>query len=114
MSIYRWTSCVNKNFIIMDFPIALETKAFVQGKTELEQIMYVCLSQRYSTILQDHRKGTNVDVHYKDVGIILMEVKATLKQISGVVVESVEFNNDVIQVLYHYNGNIEKYNYYID
>lgn len=97
----------------MDLPIALEMKRTVSGKEELEQVMFICLSQQFGTILHDGNKGTKIAVHTRDYTKLRMGATVTLNAIEGVQVEQILADDDYIQIIYNYNGNIEKYNYYL-
>lgn len=99
----------------MDFPISLESKRFVSGKEELEQVIFISLSQRFGTILHDERKGTNLSVHRNDVSKMKLDVQVTFDSIKGVELKNVQVvSDDHIEIEYIYNGNIENYNYYLD
>ena len=98
----------------MDFPLTLEKKAFVQGKDELEQVIYISLSQDFGTILHDEKKGTNISVHMMDQSALKLHAEVTLSRIQGLTLKSIQLvDYDNMEIVYEYEGNLEKYNYYL-
>lgn len=89
----------------MDFPIYLETGAFVKGTQELEQLMTIILQQSFGTILQNDRLGSSVDVHTSSL-VVVENIRAALNEIQGVEITDVKIidPNGEYSVIYVYRG----------